>query len=225
MGYNRLATFAFGVQVGGLQRFIVTQTLYVGSALSVPSGSVAFRDAVPENWASIVQLAAGGTHFAPSRFDAAGNDVVQIVFSDSNYKALHSAGYTLHIQTGINGVLAAAKAIGQPPATYEAGQRVDWFDSTKAIYDAGEAWAQLAPGVPDPIQVWCETEQVGALSLIDIGTGEDRRERSLTIRTRWREDLLTADFCDLDGVRYAIQSFNEVGLRRELEFTGLHEPE
>lgn len=224
MGYNRLATFEFGAQAGGVARFIVTQTLFVGSD-RVPNGSVAFQNAVPESWARIVQLAAGGTHFKPSRFDVAGTDVVQIVFNLSDYQALHSAGYTLHIQTRSGGVLAAAKAVGQPPATYEAGQRVDWFDSTKAIYDAGESWAQLNPGVPDPIQAWCETEQVGALSLIDIGTGEDRRERSLTIRTRWREDLLTADFCVLDSVRYAIQSFNEVGLRRELEFTGLHEPE
>lgn len=137
-------------------------------------------------------------------------------------------GFTIHAMAAGHAPTAGAAFWGMktvPPSSggvpvFAEAKPVQWFISDESIYAGELPWSQLTGGMDTKeITKWCEVSSLSALSLVQVTTGADFRERFITIATDYDRRLTDADFIDLDGVRYVITSYAERGLRRGFEFS------
>ena len=100
------------------------------------------------------------------------------------------------------------------------GTPLRFAQTNQAIYDAGETWAAIFSDTPEPLSAWAEVLGNQALALVRVDTAEEFRQRSVTLRAQYDARLFDADYFDLDGQRYTIDSLNEEGNRRAIVFQG-----
>ena len=122
---------------------------------------------------------------------------------------------------------AKATSQGQPwvyapvePDGETLGTLILWARTNAATYTLGLPWDTIFAGTPDMLPAWVEVGSNQALALVRVTTGEDFRQRSVTLRAQYDARLFNADFFDLDGDRYTIDSLSEEGNRRAIVFQG-----